>query len=71
MLTKDIPRELPSKIIQDNHTIDLILGTPPNKPPYQVSQAQQEEIMRQVNELVENKMIRLSSFSFCFPILLK
>ena len=35
-------------------------SSPPNKPPYRVSQAQQEEIMRQVNELVEKGMVRPS-----------
>ncbi|MCO5601771.1 hypothetical protein L7F22_055896 [Adiantum nelumboides] len=42
----------------------------PNKPPYRVSQAQQEEIMRQVNELVEKGMVRPSSSPFCSPVLL-
>ncbi|MCO5546948.1 hypothetical protein L7F22_000387 [Adiantum nelumboides] len=49
----------------------LITGnSPPNKPPYRVSQAQQEEIMRQVNELVEKGMVRPSSSPFCSPVLL-
>ncbi|MCO5556645.1 hypothetical protein L7F22_010196 [Adiantum nelumboides] len=53
----DIPGELPPKRGDDDHAIELILGSsPPNKPPYRVSQAQQEEIMRQVNELVEKGM---------------
>ncbi|MCO5612442.1 hypothetical protein L7F22_066709 [Adiantum nelumboides] len=53
----DILGELPPKRGDDDHTIELILGSsPPNKPPYRVSQAQQEEIMRQVNELVEKGM---------------
>ncbi|MCO5551612.1 hypothetical protein L7F22_005117 [Adiantum nelumboides] len=55
----DIPGELPSKRGDDDHMIELIPGSsPPNKPPYRVSQAQQEEIMRQVNELVEKGMRR-------------
>ncbi|MCO5572400.1 hypothetical protein L7F22_026154 [Adiantum nelumboides] len=55
----------------DDHAIELILGSsPPNKPPYRVSQAQQEEIMRQVNELVEKGMVRPSSSPFCSPVLL-
>ncbi|MCO5576626.1 hypothetical protein L7F22_030441 [Adiantum nelumboides] len=54
----DIPGELPPKRGDDDHAIELILGSsPPNKPPYRVSQAQQEEIMRQVNELVEKGMV--------------
>ncbi|MCO5580068.1 hypothetical protein L7F22_033934 [Adiantum nelumboides] len=56
---------------QDDHTIKLLPdSSPPNKPPYRVSQeAQQEEIMRQVNELVEKGMVRSSSYPFCSPIL--
>ncbi|MCO5568113.1 hypothetical protein L7F22_021809 [Adiantum nelumboides] len=67
----DIPSELPPKRGDDDHRIDLIPGSsPPNKPPYQVSQAQQEEIMSQVNELVQKGMVRPSSSPFCSPILL-
>ncbi|MCO5604768.1 hypothetical protein L7F22_058938 [Adiantum nelumboides] len=67
----DIPGELPPKRVFDDHAIELIPGSsPPNKPPYRVSQAQQEEIMRQVNELVEKGMVRPSSSPFCSPVLL-
>ncbi|MCO5611700.1 hypothetical protein L7F22_065958 [Adiantum nelumboides] len=67
----DIPGELPPKQGDDDHAIELIPGSsPPNKPPYRVSQAQQEEIMRQVNELVEKGMVRPSSSPFCSPVLL-
>ncbi|MCO5608354.1 hypothetical protein L7F22_062562 [Adiantum nelumboides] len=67
----DIPGELPPKRGDDDHAIELIPGSsPPNNPPYRVSQAQQEEIMRQVNELVENGMVRPSSSPFCSPVLL-
>ncbi|MCO5555398.1 hypothetical protein L7F22_008944 [Adiantum nelumboides] len=67
----DIPGELPPKPGDDDHAIELIPGSsPPNKPPYRVSQAQQEEIMRQVNELVEKGMVRPSSSPFCSPVLL-
>ncbi|MCO5553261.1 hypothetical protein L7F22_006782 [Adiantum nelumboides] len=67
----DIPGELPPKRGDDDHMIELIPGSsPPNKPPYSVSQAQQEEIMRQVNELVEKGMVRPSSSPFCSPVLL-
>ncbi|MCO5594935.1 hypothetical protein L7F22_048970 [Adiantum nelumboides] len=45
----DILGELPPKRGDDDHAIELLLGSsPPNKPPYRVSQAQHEEIMRQV-----------------------
>ncbi|MCO5564643.1 hypothetical protein L7F22_018309 [Adiantum nelumboides] len=67
----DIPGELPPKRGDDDHAIELIPGSsPPNKPPYRVSQAQQEEIMRQVNELVEKGMVKPSSSPFCSPVLL-
>ncbi|MCO5603376.1 hypothetical protein L7F22_057526 [Adiantum nelumboides] len=67
----DIPGELPPKRGDDDHMIELIpRSSPPNKPPYRVSQAQQEEIMRQVNELVEKGMVRPSSSPFCSLVLL-
>ncbi|MCO5594918.1 hypothetical protein L7F22_048953 [Adiantum nelumboides] len=66
----DISGELPPRG-DDDHAIELLPGSSsPNKPPYRVSQAQQEEIMRQVNELVEKGMVRPSSSPFCSPILL-
>ncbi|MCO5573138.1 hypothetical protein L7F22_026903 [Adiantum nelumboides] len=53
----EILSELPPKRGDDDHKIDLIPGSsPPNKPPYRVSQAQQEEIVLQVNELVQKGM---------------
>ncbi|MCO5560508.1 hypothetical protein L7F22_014123 [Adiantum nelumboides] len=68
----DILGKLPPKRGDDDHLIELLLGSsPPNKPPYRVSQAQQKEIMRQVNKLVEKGMVRLSSSPFCSPILLQ
>ena len=71
VFTNDIPRELPPKRGEDDHSIELIPGSsPPNKPPYRVSQAQREEIMRQVDELREKGMIRSSSSPFCSPVLL-
>ncbi|MCO5573728.1 hypothetical protein L7F22_027502 [Adiantum nelumboides] len=67
----DISGELPPKRGDDDHAIEQIPGSsPPNKPPYRVSQAQQEEIMRQVNELVEKGIVRPSSSPFCSPVLL-
>ncbi|MCO5592055.1 hypothetical protein L7F22_046049 [Adiantum nelumboides] len=67
----DIPGELPPKRGDDDHMIELIpRSSPPNKPSYRVSQAQQEEIMRQVNEMVEKGMVRPSSSPFCSPVLL-
>ncbi|MCO5603239.1 hypothetical protein L7F22_057387 [Adiantum nelumboides] len=67
----DIPGELPPKSGDDDHMIELIPGSSlPNKPPYRISQAQQEEIMRQVNELVKKGMVRPSSSQFCSLVLL-
>ncbi|MCO5606129.1 hypothetical protein L7F22_060316 [Adiantum nelumboides] len=67
----NIPGELPPKRGDDDHAIELIPGSSlPNKPSYRVSQAQQEEIMRQVNELVEKGTVRPSSSPFCSPVLL-
>ena len=69
--TNSIPRELPPSRGEDDHRIDLILGTTPlNKPPYRVSLPQQEEIMGQVNELVEKEMVQPRSSPFCSPVLL-
>ena len=67
----DIPGDLPPTRGIYDHSIYIIHGSSPrNKPPYRVSQAQQEEIMRQVSELVEKGMARPSSSPFCSPILL-
>ncbi|MCO5603583.1 hypothetical protein L7F22_057734 [Adiantum nelumboides] len=67
----DIPRELLPKRGDDDHMIELMpRSSPLNKPPYRVSQAHQEEIMRQVNELVEKGMVRPSSSPFCSSVLL-
>ncbi|MCO5552858.1 hypothetical protein L7F22_006376 [Adiantum nelumboides] len=67
----DIPGELPPKRGDDDLAIELILSSSlPNKPPYRVSQAQQEEIMRQVNKLVEKGMLRPSSSPLCSPVLI-
>ncbi|MCO5556373.1 hypothetical protein L7F22_009921 [Adiantum nelumboides] len=66
VLIYDIPGELPPKQGDDDHMIELIPGSsPPNKPPYRVSQAQQEEIVRQVNELVEKGMVPSLSSAVC------
>ncbi|MCO5565080.1 hypothetical protein L7F22_018751 [Adiantum nelumboides] len=67
----DILGELPPKRGDDDHAIVLIPGSsPPNKPPFRVSHAQQEKIMRQGNELIEKEMVRPSSSPFCSPVLL-
>ena len=67
----EIPNERPPSRGDDDHRIDLIQGsTPPNRAPYRVSLAQQEEILSQVNELLEKGMIRPSSSPYCLPVLL-
>ena len=67
----ELPDELPPMCGDDDHRIDLIpRSSPPNRAPYRVSYAQQEEILTQVNELLEKGMIRPSSSPFCSPILL-
>ncbi|MCO5575543.1 hypothetical protein L7F22_029344 [Adiantum nelumboides] len=68
--SEGLPGELPP-VRPDDHTIDLIPGsTPPNRPPYRVSQAQNEEIMNQVKDLLEKGLIQPSSSPFCSPVLL-
>ena len=70
IFTDDIPGDLPPTRGMDDHSINIIPGSsPPNKPPYRVSQAQQEEIMRQVSELVDKGMARPSSSPFCSLVL--
>ena len=67
----ELPNELPPSRGDDDHKIDLVPGSsPPNRPPYRVSYAQQEEILSQVNELLEKGLIRPSSSPFCSPVLL-
>ncbi|MCO5564784.1 hypothetical protein L7F22_018452 [Adiantum nelumboides] len=65
-----LPGQLPPERPED-HNIDLIPGSAaPNKPPYRVSAAQQEEIVTQVNELLQKGHIQPSSSPFCSPVLL-
>ncbi|MCO5612108.1 hypothetical protein L7F22_066370 [Adiantum nelumboides] len=65
-----LPDRLPPERPED-HRIDLIPGSsPPNQPPYRVSLSQQEEIMKQVTELLEKGLIRPSSSPYCSPVLL-
>ncbi|MCO5555160.1 hypothetical protein L7F22_008703 [Adiantum nelumboides] len=65
-LSGQLPPERP-----EDHNIDLIPGSAaPNKPPYRVRAAQQEEIMTQLNELLQKGHIQPSSSPFCSPVLL-
>ena len=67
----ELPFEVPPVRNEDDHRIDLSPGSaPPNRPPYRVSRAQQEEIMTQVQELLEKGLVRPSSSPFCSPVLL-
>ncbi|MCO5547753.1 hypothetical protein L7F22_001204 [Adiantum nelumboides] len=51
--SESLPDRLPPERPED-HRIDLIPGSsPPNQPPYRMSLSQQEEIMKQVTELLE------------------
>ncbi|MCO5597328.1 hypothetical protein L7F22_051404 [Adiantum nelumboides] len=45
-------------------------STPPNRPPYRVRRAQNEEIMNQVKDLLEKGLVQPSSSPFCSPVLL-
>ena len=53
-----IPNELPPSRGEDDHRIELVPGSaPPNRLPYLVFHAQQEEILSQVNQLLEKGMV--------------
>ncbi|MCO5576631.1 hypothetical protein L7F22_030446 [Adiantum nelumboides] len=68
--SEDLPGELPPARPED-HYIDLIpRRTPPNRPPYRVSQAQNEAIMNQVKDLLEKGLIQPNSSPYCFPVML-
>lgn len=68
--SESLPGEFAPKRPED-HTIDLVPGSsPPNRPPYRVSAAQQEEIMSQVHDLLQKGLIQPSSSPFCSPVLL-
>ena len=69
--TESIPSELPPLRGDDDHKFELVpQSSPLNKPPYSVSNAQQEEITTHVNDLLEKGMIQPSSSPFCSPVLL-
>ena len=61
----NLPPERP-----EDHAIDLVPGcSPPNRPPYRVSAAQQKEIMSQIEELLEKGLIQPNRPPFCSPVL--
>ena len=52
IFTNDIPAEMPPSRGMNDHSIDLIPRiTPPNKPPYQVSKVQQEQLCNKLTNL--------------------
>ncbi|MCO5586441.1 hypothetical protein L7F22_040381 [Adiantum nelumboides] len=62
--TESLPDLLPPKRPED-HKIDLLPGSsPPTQPPYRVSLFQQEEIMKQVSELLEKGLTTGAHWSF-------
>ncbi|MCO5607490.1 hypothetical protein L7F22_061686 [Adiantum nelumboides] len=68
--SEGLPGELPP-VRPEDHTIDLIpRSTPPNRPPYRVSRAQNEVIMNEVKDLLEKSLIQPSSSPFCSLVLL-
>ena len=62
--------QLPPERPKDHSILEVPGSSPPNRAPYRVSVAQQEEIMSQVNELLEKGLIEPSSLPYCSPILL-
>ena len=54
---EDLPKKLPPMRPKDQK-IDIIPGnSPPNIPPYMLTMSQQEEICKQVNDLLERVLI--------------
>ena len=55
----------------EDHAVDIIpRSSTPNKPPYRVSLAKQEEIMSHVKELLEKGLAQPSSSPYCSRVLL-
>ena len=65
-----LPGVLPPERPEDHAILEIPGTSPPNRAPYRVSAAQQEEIMSQVNELLEKGLIQPSSSPYCSPVLL-
>lgn len=65
-----IPGELPPERPEDHTIMEIPGSSPPDRAPYRVSVAQQEEIMYQVNELLDKGLIQPNSSSYCSPVLL-
>ena len=68
--SESLPRTLPPERPEDHAIVEIRGTSPPNRAPYRVSAAQQEEIMSQVNELLEKGLIQPSSPPYCSPVLL-
>ena len=64
-----LPRDLPPQRPTD-HTIPLVPGNPaPYRPPYRLAQDEQDELRRQLTDLVERGLVRPSSSPFGAPVL--
>jgi hypothetical protein len=74
---RDYPDVFPTELPQDlpparptDHTIPLVPGhPPPYRPPYRLAQDEQDELRRQLTDLVERGLVRPSSSPFGAPVL--
>ena len=70
IMSKELPTELPPRR-EVEHEIDFILGsTIPNRAAYRYSSVDQEEVRRQIQELLDCGLIRESSSPCASPVLL-
>ena len=67
------PEELPAKLPPRRnieHGIELELGTsPPSRPPYRLSFVEQDELRKQLKQLLDNQLIRPSCSPYGSPVL--
>ena len=62
--------KLPELRIIGNHAIDLVPGAePPARPPFRLSQAEDAELRRQLDQLIEDGLVSTSVSPFGAPIL--
>lgn len=67
---QDLPKKLPPVQPKDQQ-IDIILGnSPPNIPACRLIMPQQEEIRKQVNDLLDQGLIQPNSSPYCLPAIL-
>ena len=68
IIVDDIPDGL-SRVRSISHCMDLIPGASfPNKAPYRLSPSKNEELNRQVQELLQKSLIRESLIPYVVPI---